>query len=95
MIAHKKQPEVKQLLDDEQSGKISKSDRIKAFSEFQYRIAKSHYDLIAECLCARQKVMCSGCSGFFKKAYYYRHRKKWRPIFASSWDEPCRISAIT
>ena len=40
----------------------------------QCRIAENSDDLIGECLCTGQ-VMCSGCSGFFKKEYFYRHRK--------------------
>ena len=35
MTAHKTHPEVKQLLDDEQSDVISKIDHVKAFSEFK------------------------------------------------------------
>ena len=84
MTTHKKLSEVKQLLDDERSGNISKIDSVKAFNDFkregirkhnQCRIAENSNDLIGERLCAGQKVICSGCSGFFtKKEYFYRHR---------------------
>ena len=83
-MTHKKLPEVKQLLDDERRGKNLKNDRVKAFNDFkregirkhkQCRIAENSDDLIGERLCTGQKVMCSGCSGFFKKENFYRHRK--------------------
>ena len=57
---------------------------VKAFSEFKRegirkynrcRITESHDDQIGERLYAGQKVMHSGCSGFFKKEYHYRHHK--------------------
>ena len=35
MTTHKKLSEVKQLLDDEQSGNISKIDRVTAFNDFK------------------------------------------------------------
>ena len=72
--AMKSGPEVKQLLDDERSGNISKINRVKDFNDFkregirkrnQCRITENSDDLISERRCAGQKVMCSGCSGFF------------------------------
>ena len=57
---------------------------MKAFNDFkregirkhnQCRIAENSDNLIGERLCAGQKVMFSGCSGFFKREYFYRHRK--------------------
>ena len=72
MTTHKKLPEVKQLLDDERSGKSSKGDRVKAFNDFKREgIAENSDYLIGEGLCAGQKVTCSGCSSFFKVVVAY------------------------
>ena len=42
MTTHKKLPEVKQLLDDERSGKILKIDRVKAFNDFKREGIRKH-----------------------------------------------------
>ena len=83
---HKNNDTIKQLCEDERGGRISKQERVLAFARLkkegirkrnQLRVSLPDYsdDLLGERRCDGKKVMCSACHGFFKKEYFYRHRK--------------------
>ena len=84
ITTHKNHVRVKRILDNEKNGSITKKDRILAFnklkkegirSQNQLLICEKGASLQGERRCEGEKVMCSSCSGFFKKKYFYRHRQ--------------------
>ena len=84
ITTHKHNDRVKAIVDDESSGRISKQQRMYAFDQLKKEgIQQKNRCILGEngdgLHCERRsegtKVMCSSCKGFYKKKYFYRHRK--------------------
>jgi hypothetical protein len=87
LTVHRKEDQIKSLLNKEQSGEYSRKDLLREIDLMRKEgIMISNKDILlksaneAELECERRssgkKVQCPNCKGIFKEQYFYRHPKK-------------------